>query len=61
MGEGAGGGEDGHLKSFPPHLNPLPPGERRYFLCDPNDPNRKPQTEPFGSFFVGDLELIWNL
>jgi hypothetical protein len=28
-GEGAGGGE--HF-NFPPHLNPLPPGERRYFL-----------------------------
>jgi hypothetical protein len=30
MGEGEGGGEQ--LSSFPPHLNPLPPGERRHFL-----------------------------
>ena len=30
MGEGVGGGE--YLNLYPPHLNPLPPGERRYFL-----------------------------
>jgi hypothetical protein len=33
MGEGEGGGE--HLDSYTPHLNPLPPGERRYFLRNP--------------------------
>jgi hypothetical protein len=32
MGKGKGGGEQ--LNSYPPHLNPLPPGERRYFLCN---------------------------
>jgi hypothetical protein len=33
MGEGEGGGEQFDL--YPPHLNPLPPGERRYFLRNP--------------------------
>jgi hypothetical protein len=31
MAEGAGGGE--HFNSVPPHLNPLPPGERRFFYA----------------------------
>ena len=35
MGEGEGGGEQ--LNSYPPHLNPLPPGERRYFLRNSDD------------------------
>ena len=34
MGEGEGWGEE--LNPFPPHLNPLSPGERRYFLRNPN-------------------------
>jgi len=33
MGESEGGGEQ--LNSYPPHLNPLPPRERKYFLCIP--------------------------
>jgi hypothetical protein len=33
MGVGEGGGEQ--LDSNPPYLNPLPPGERRYFLRNP--------------------------
>lgn len=33
MGEGVGGGED--LNLYPPYLNPLPPGERRYLYVSP--------------------------
>ncbi len=37
MREGGGG----HLKTFPPHLNPLPPEERKYFLCNSEYQNSK--------------------
>ena len=47
-----GGGEQ--LNLYPPHLNPLPPGERRYFLAI-----------QFGHWGLGIgiclVFVIWNL
>jgi hypothetical protein len=45
MGEGEGGG--GHSVFVPPHLNPLPPGERRYFPGNPNVQSIKLKTVIF--------------
>jgi hypothetical protein len=36
---GEGKGEGDSLELFPPHLNPLPPGERRLFFRKSGDQN----------------------
>jgi hypothetical protein len=60
MGEGEGGGEQ--LNSYPPHLNPLPPRERKYFLCIPI--YQSLITKKFLRFdilAIGNLVIIWLL
>jgi hypothetical protein len=55
MGEGEGGGEQ--LSSFPPHLNPLPPGERNCFLRNPNVQWTNDRDEVVSDFEFGDWSL----
>jgi hypothetical protein len=62
MGEDGGGGE---YRMVPPHLNPLPPGERRYFLRNAEIQNGHPIPPylfeidlPSAHHFVRALEFI---
>ena len=54
MGEGEGGGEQ--LNLYPPHLNPLPPGERKYFLRNSNILGPK-----LWAVGIWSLDIIWDL
>jgi len=61
MGKGEGGGEQ--LNSYLPHLNPLPPGERRYFLHNSKHQFQNSKTILFEFLNFADWSLfgIWSL